>query len=100
MVPTFGHKERGCFCLFSSNIDLLYNLKVKFYFNYCAMAHDIVKKERTKDILIKENYNFDSLLLSSGISQGLKDAGFIKPSPIQLKAIPFGKCGLGMYLEY
>lgn len=53
-------------------------------------------KERTRDVLIDEtNVNFESLFLSSPVLQALKEYNFTKPSPIQLKAIPLGKCGLG-----
>lgn len=50
---------------------------------------------RTKDIKIEENLDFSSLLLSDNILKGLQQIGFIKPSPIQLKAIPLGRFGLG-----
>ena len=52
-------------------------------------------KKRTKDIELDENISFDDLILSKPILTGLKLAGFHKPSPIQLKAIPLGKLGLG-----
>ena len=53
-------------------------------------------KARTKDIELDESVSFDDLYLSRPILDGLKSAGFLKPSPIQLKAIPLGKLGLGM----
>jgi len=53
-------------------------------------------KIRTKDIELDENVSFDDLLLSKQVLDGLKSAGFFKPSPIQLKAIPLGKLGLGI----
>lgn len=52
-------------------------------------------KLRTKDIELDENVTFGDLLLSQPILDGLKSASFFKPSPIQLKAIPLGKLGLG-----
>ena len=52
-------------------------------------------KFRTKDIELDENVSFDDLILSKTVLSGLKSAGFHKPSPIQLKAIPLGKLGLG-----
>jgi hypothetical protein len=52
-------------------------------------------KLRTKDIELDENVTFGDLLLSQPILDGLKAASFFKPSPIQLKAIPLGKLGLG-----
>jgi superfamily II DNA/RNA helicase len=47
-------------------------------------------KIRTKDIELNENVTFEEMLLSKPILNGLKQAGFYKPSPIQLKAIPLG----------
>lgn len=60
-----------------------------------SLAHDINSKERTKDVLIDQNVNFDSLLLSEDVLKGLKKNGFMRPSPIQLKAVPLGRCGFG-----
>lgn len=53
------------------------------------------KKQRTKDIELDENVSFEDLNLSKPILDGLKSAAFYKPSPVQLKAIPLGKIGLG-----
>ena len=60
-------------------------------------AHDYASKDRTSDVLSVENVNIDfaSLLLSGDVLKGLSRAGFERPSPIQLKAIPIGRCGLG-----
>ena len=62
-------------------------------------AQDIKLKPRTGDVLIEENLDFRGLLLSDSVQQGLTKAGFERPSPIQLKAIPLGRCGLGLYLD-
>ena len=59
------------------------------------VAHKITSRLRTDDVLIGENVDFERLLLSEQILRGLKSAGFERPSPIQLKAIPLGRCGLG-----
>lgn len=56
-------------------------------------------KIRTKDIELDENVEFSDMNLSKEIQMGLKQAGFVKPSPIQLKSIPLGKLGLGIF-EY
>lgn len=58
-------------------------------------AHDIETRKRTDDVLLSEGIDFSSLLLSPVVLDGLSAAGFQKPSPIQLKAIPLGRCGLG-----
>ena len=59
------------------------------------IAHTIKEKSRTDDVIITDNVDFSSLLLSKSVAQGLTNSGFYKPSPIQLKAIPLGRCGLG-----
>ncbi|CAF0848694.1 unnamed protein product [Brachionus calyciflorus] len=56
-------------------------------------------KKRTKDIELDENVLFEDLLLSKPVLDGLKNAGFLKPSPIQLKAIPLGKLGLDLIVQ-
>lgn len=61
-------------------------------------AHDIEIRKRTDDVLLSEGIYFSSLLLSQPVLDGLSSAGFQKPSPIQLKAIPLGRCGLGEHL--
>lgn len=58
-------------------------------------AHDVDARKRTDDVLLPEGLDFGSLLLSPAVLDGLSSAGFRKPSPIQLKAIPLGRCGLG-----
>lgn len=60
-------------------------------------AHDIETRKRTDDVLLSEGIDFGSLLLSPAVLRGLAAAGFQKPSPIQLKAIPLGRCGLGRF---
>lgn len=50
---------------------------------------------RTDDVIVTENVDFLSLLLPKDIEKGLLKAGFLKPSPIQLRAIPLGRCGCG-----
>lgn len=59
------------------------------------IGHVFESKERTDDVSNKQSVTFDELLLSDNVLQGLKLSGFHAPSPIQLKAIPLGRCGLG-----
>lgn len=61
------------------------------------LAHQINAQPRTTDIIIEENVSFYQMGLSQCILNGLVTCGFEKPSPIQLKAIPFGRCGFGNY---
>lgn len=63
------------------------------------VAHNINEKKRTTDVLISDNIDFAGLLLSDRVLQGLKSSGFEKPSPIQLKAIPLGRCGLDLIVQ-
>ncbi|XP_077369653.1 putative ATP-dependent RNA helicase DDX20 [Festucalex cinctus] len=62
-------------------------------------AHDIETRVRTDDVLLTEGIDFKSLLLSEVVLDGLSAAGFEKPSPIQLKAIPLGRCGLDLIVQ-
>ncbi|KAK2182715.1 hypothetical protein NP493_340g02001 [Ridgeia piscesae] len=57
------------------------------------------KKRRTADVLIRENVDFAGLMLRADVLAGLKRAGFQRPSPIQLKAIPLGRCGLDLIVQ-
>ncbi|XP_036389271.1 probable ATP-dependent RNA helicase DDX20 [Megalops cyprinoides] len=62
-------------------------------------AHDIQTRRRTDDVLLSEVVDFASLLLSQAVVEGLTASGFQKPSPIQLKAIPLGRCGLDLIVQ-
>ncbi|XP_049610605.1 probable ATP-dependent RNA helicase DDX20 isoform X1 [Syngnathus scovelli] len=62
-------------------------------------AHDIETRNRTDDVILSEGIDFRSLLLSEVVLVGLSAAGFQKPSPIQLKAIPLGRCGLDLIVQ-
>ncbi|XP_053280575.1 probable ATP-dependent RNA helicase DDX20 [Pleuronectes platessa] len=62
-------------------------------------AHDIETRKRTDDVLLSEGIDFGSLLLSPAVLEGLSASGFRKPSPIQLKAIPLGRCGLDLIVQ-
>ncbi|CAB3996574.1 probable ATP-dependent RNA helicase DDX20 [Paramuricea clavata] len=62
-------------------------------------AHRFGEKRRTTDVLIDEKVDFSGLMLSSDVLEGLKSAGFERPSPIQLKAIPLGRCGLDLIAQ-
>lgn len=54
-------------------------------------------KIRTKDVEADEpSCSFDDLQLNSQLLYGLKFASYFRPSPVQLKAIPLGKIGLGI----
>lgn len=59
------------------------------------VAQRFDQKARTADVIINEEATFASLLLHPSVQQGLTLAGFERPSPIQIKAIPLGRCGCG-----
>ncbi|EHB10982.1 Putative ATP-dependent RNA helicase DDX20 [Heterocephalus glaber] len=63
-------------------------------------AHDIGSpRTRTGDVLLPEPADFESLLLSRPVLEGLRAAGFQRPSPVQLKAIPLGRCGFDLIVQ-
>ncbi|XP_015188423.1 PREDICTED: probable ATP-dependent RNA helicase ddx20 [Polistes dominula] len=64
-----------------------------------AIAHDVTKKSRTKDVKILEDVTFSQMGLSPNILNGLSNCGFQSPSPIQLKAIPLGRCGFDLIMK-
>uniref|UniRef100_A0A8C1Z850 Probable ATP-dependent RNA helicase DDX20 n=2 Tax=Cyprinus carpio TaxID=7962 RepID=A0A8C1Z850_CYPCA len=62
-------------------------------------AHELQSRSRTEDVLISGGVEFSSLLLSKPVLEGLSASGFQRPSPIQLKAIPLGRCGLDLIVQ-
>lgn len=56
---------------------------------------DEKNKPKTEDVEIKNNISFSEMMLSDFVLSGLLKNCFSKPSPIQLRAIPLGKAGLG-----
>lgn len=57
-------------------------------------------KIRTKDVEIDDStVSFEDLQLDKEILKGLNSAGFYRPSPVQLKAIPLGKLGLDLIVQ-
>ncbi|CAD5115552.1 DgyrCDS4516 [Dimorphilus gyrociliatus] len=62
-------------------------------------AHDLEAVPRTKDIELSEHVEFKDMCLTSRVLEGLNDAGFVRPSPVQLRSIPVGRCGLDMIVQ-
>ncbi|CAM4716189.1 unnamed protein product [Leuciscus chuanchicus] len=62
-------------------------------------AHVLQSRTRTDDVLNNGGVEFSSLLLSKPVLEGLSASGFQRPSPIQLKAIPLGRCGLDLIVQ-
>jgi ATP-dependent RNA helicase DDX20 len=63
------------------------------------IAHNLNEKQRTRDVILEENISFESLLLPLNIKSGLTASGFRKPSPIQFKAVPLGRCGFDLIVK-
>ena len=64
-------------------------------------GHVFESRARTDDVIVasEKETRFTSLFLSPRVTEGLSAAGFVRPSPIQLKAIPLGRCGLDMIIQ-
>lgn len=55
--------------------------------------------KRSHDVYIDEQVEFDSLLQNKLLLEGLKQSGYERPSPIQLKAIPLGRLGMDLIAQ-
>ncbi|XP_043208066.1 DEAD-box ATP-dependent RNA helicase 40-like [Amphibalanus amphitrite] len=62
-------------------------------------AHRLAAKPRTSDVAVSEDVTFAGLLLSEPVLLGLRRAGFERPSPIQLRAIPLGRCAVDLIVQ-
>lgn len=56
--------------------------------------------KKTNDVETTEDVSFRDMMLSDQVLAGLIKCNFEKPSPIQLRAIPIGRCGLGIFIEF
>jgi len=75
------------------------------------MAHSITSsRKRTRDVLTTQGgdgddgdgehqVDFESMMLSRPVLQGLHSMGFVRPSPIQLRAIPLGRLGVDIIAQ-
>lgn len=48
---------------------------------------------------LPESIRFSDLQVSPPILRGLTEAGFSRPSPVQIKAIPFGRMGMDLIVQ-
>nr|XP_023028407.1 probable ATP-dependent RNA helicase DDX20 [Leptinotarsa decemlineata] len=64
-----------------------------------VLAQSSDDNSRTRDVITVESVTFESLFLSENVLKGLTETGFKKPSPIQLKAIPIGRCGFDLIVK-
>ncbi|KAG0357867.1 DEAD (Asp-Glu-Ala-Asp) box polypeptide 20 [Podila minutissima] len=53
----------------------------------------------SNDVQINEDLDFSSLVSNPALLQGLVQAGYQRPSPIQLKTIPLGRLGLDLIAQ-
>lgn len=62
-----------------------------------GIGHKVEDKYRTEDVKLNLDHTFDfsRLLIAPKVLDGLMKAGFLLPSPIQVEAIPLGRCGFG-----
>ncbi|KAM7540787.1 hypothetical protein Aperf_G00000022530 [Anoplocephala perfoliata] len=72
------------------------------------VAHELESEERTEDVLLSINSpstssnavpSFADMGLSVDVLKGLRAAGFQRPSPVQVKAIPLGRLGVDLIVQ-
>lgn len=71
------------------------------------VAHELESEERTEDVLLSNSPLTDSnavpsfadMGLSVDVLKGLRAAGFQRPSPVQVKAIPLGRLGVDLIVQ-
>ncbi|KAI8138855.1 P-loop containing nucleoside triphosphate hydrolase protein [Fennellomyces sp. T-0311] len=54
---------------------------------------------RSRDVQINEDIDFEALVQNKPLLQGLEQAGYERPSPIQLQAIPLGRLGVDLVAQ-
>lgn len=59
----------------------------------------MAERGQTKDVLIDEKVTFADLAISEITLRSLTQAGFNRPSPIQLQALPLALLGLDMLIQ-
>lgn len=74
------------------------------------VAHELESKERTDDVMLGDYSlqssnsvaaipSFADMGLSMAVLRGLHAAGFQRPSPVQVKAIPLGRLGIDLIVQ-
>ncbi|XP_064489523.1 probable ATP-dependent RNA helicase DDX20 [Ornithodoros turicata] len=63
------------------------------------VAHNLDVRWRSNDVKHTEDVTFANLMLSNATLSGLRKAGFERPSPVQLQAIPLGLCGFDLVVQ-
>lgn len=63
------------------------------------IAHSLDAVWRSEDVDHGDDVTFDQFMLSERVLTGLRKSGFVKPSPIQVQAIPLGLCGFDLVVQ-
>jgi len=65
------------------------------------VAQDIHTKERTEDVVTGDSKDktFADMMLSQPVLHGLRNAGFVQPSPVQVLAIPPARLGFDLIVQ-
>ena len=65
------------------------------------MLQDIGKKERTEDVVTGDvkDKSFEDMMLSEPVLTGLRNSGFVQPSPVQMLALPPAKLGFDLIVQ-
>ncbi|ORY99991.1 P-loop containing nucleoside triphosphate hydrolase protein [Syncephalastrum racemosum] len=56
-------------------------------------------QRRSRDVDTGQDVDFDTLVRNKALLQGLLEAGYERPSPIQLQAIPLGRIGVDLIAQ-
>ena len=78
---------------------LLLSLAYKLAVN--VVLQDIGKKERTEDVVTGDvkDKSFEDMMLSEPVLNGLRNSGFVQPSPVQMLALPPAKLGFDLIVQ-
>ncbi|CAN7982092.1 unnamed protein product, partial [Ixodes pacificus] len=63
------------------------------------IAHSLDAVWRSEDVDHGDDVTFDQFMLSEHVLTGLRKSGFVRPSPIQVQAIPLGLCGFDLVVQ-
>ena len=74
-------------------------LRYRLLFFADISVSPMAERGQTKDVLIDEKVTFADLAISEITLRSLTQAGFNRPSPIQLQALPLALLGLDMLIQ-
>ena len=81
--------------------DSIGNSRVAHQFNEKARTEDVIWTPTATDLHLsqKNTLSFADMGLSTNVLKGLHAAGFERPSPVQVKAIPLGRLGVDLIVQ-